>query len=312
MDFPSDKFCQMEATASGEWSVARRQDDGFAAARSRKLRQWLVTAALLGPVLVFLGICFIAPLGELLSLAFAGKGGPLASFREIAVSAVYRNVFVNTLILAFNVAVITSLISYPTAYLLSRLRGHALSIALWCVLFPLWISVLVRTFAWILLLGQNGPVNHLLVASGLVSQPVSFLFNSTGVYIGMVHVLLPYALLPIYTAMRNVEQPLLLASDGLGATPLQTFRRVYLPLTMPGVAAGFLLVFLLALGFYITPAILGGPRNLTVAMLIDLYVTEQLVWPLAAAAAFWLLLLVLVLILIASRLVNVTATMAAR
>ena len=196
--------------------------------------------------------------------------------------------------------------------MLSRLRGYVLSIALWCVLFPLWISVLVRTFAWILLLGQNGPINHLLVASGLVNQPVSFLFNSTGVYIGMVHVLLPYALLPIYTAMRNVEQTLLLASDGLGATPLQTFRRVYLPLTMPGVAAGFLLVFLLALGFYITPAILGGLRNLTVAMLIDLYVTEQLVWPLAAAAAFWLLLFVLVLILIASRLVNVTATVAAR
>jgi putative spermidine/putrescine transport system permease protein len=276
------------------------------------LRQWLITAALLGPVLIFLGICFIAPLGELLSLSFTGKGGPLASYREIAASEVYRKVFVNTLNLAFNVAVITSLLSYPTAYLLSRLRGHALSIALWCVLFPLWISVLVRTFAWILLLGQNGPVNHLLVGSGLVNQPVSFLFNSTGVYIGMVHVLLPYALLPIYTSMRNVEQTLVLASDGLGATPLQTFRHVYLPLTMPGVAAGFLLVFLLALGFYITPAILGGLRNLTVAMLIDLFVTEQLVWPLAAAAAFWLLFLVLALVLIASRFANLTATVVAR
>ena len=302
----------MMATSSVGRRLARRQGGGFAAIRSQRLRQWLITAALLGPALIFLGICFIVPLGELLNLSFTGKGGPLASYREIAVSEVYRQVFVNTLFLAFNVAIITSLLSYPTAYLLSRLRGYVLSIALWCVLFPLWISVLVRTFAWILLLGQNGPINHLLVASGLVNQPVSFLFNSTGVYIGMVHVLLPYALLPIYTAMRNVEQTLLLASDGLGATPLQTFRRVYLPLTMPGVAAGFLLVFLLALGFYITPAILGGLRNLTVAMLIDLYVTEQLVWPLAAAAAFWLLLFVLVLILIASRLVNVTATVAAR
>jgi putative spermidine/putrescine transport system permease protein len=293
-------------------TLVRHSAAATAVVRSQRVRQWCITGALLAPVLLFLAVCFIAPLGELLHLSFGGRGGAFASYREIAASGVYRKVFANTLILAFNVALITCLLAYPTAYMMSRLRGLAFSVALWCVLFPLWISVLVRTFAWILLLGENGPVNRILLSSGIFSHPVSFLFNSAGVYIGMVHVLLPYALLPIYTAMRNVELPLLQASDGLGASPFQTFRRIYLPLTMPGVAAGFLLVFLLALGFYITPAMLGGLKNLTVAMLIDLFVTEQLVWPLAAAAAFWLLLLVLLLLLVASRFVNLTATVAAR
>jgi ABC-type spermidine/putrescine transport system permease subunit I len=302
----------MATSPSGESSLARRSPGSLAVFRSQRIGQWCITGALLGPVLIFLATCFIAPLGELLSLSFSSSAGPLASYHEIAVSGVYRKVFTNTLILAFSVALITCLLAYPTAYMLSRLRGFAFSVALWCVLFPLWISVLVRTFAWILLLGENGPVNRLLVSSDLISHPISFLFNSAGVYIGMVHVLLPYALLPIYTAMRNVDPPLLQASDGLGASPFQTFSRVYLPLTMPGVAAGFLLVFLLALGFYITPAMLGGMKNLTVAMLIDLFVTEQLVWPLAAAAAFWLLLLVLLLLLFASRFVNLSATVAAR
>lgn len=281
-------------------------------ARRWRWRGALATSALLGPVLLFLAACFVAPLAELLKLSFTGAGGPFSSYQAIAETGVYREVFLNTFILAFNVAVISILLSYPTAFMLSRLKGFALSLAFWCVLFPLWISVLVRTFAWILLLGQNGPVNGALVAGGLASQPIQFLFNSTGVYIGMVHVLLPYALLPIYSAMRNVDPRLLQASEGLGANPIQTFTRVYLPLTAPGLAAGFLLVFLLALGFFITPALLGGIKNLTVAMLIDLFVSEQLVWPMAAAAAFWLLSIVLVLVAVASRFINVTATVAAR
>ncbi len=275
-------------------------------------RQGLVAAALLAPILVFIAGCFVIPLGELLRLSFTGPEGPFSAYREIASSEVYQRVFVNTLILAFNVAALSVLLSYPTAWMLSRLSGWTLSLAIWCLLFPLWISVLVRTFAWILLLERNGPVNRLLVGSGLTDAPVSMLFGSVGVYIGMVHVLLPYALLPIYSAMRNVDSRLLLASDGLGASPFQTFARVYLPLTFPGVASGFLLVFLLSLGFFITPAILGGIKNLTIAMLIDVFVTDRLVWSLAAAASFWLLLLVLLIVLVASRFLNMASMVTAR
>lgn len=275
-------------------------------------RNLLVTAGLLAPALVFLALAFLLPLSTLFRLSLSDPGGASAAYAEILGSGVYRQVFFNTLVLSFWVAVIAVLLSYPTAYMLSRLRGPALALAFWCVLLPLWISVLVRTFAWILLLERNGPVNGLLVGSGVIDAPLSLLFESTAVYIGMVHVLMPYALLPIYASMRGVDERLLQASEGLGASPLGTFLRVYLPLTLPGVAAGFLLVFLLALGFYVTPAMLGSMRNLTVAMLIDVFVNEQLIWPLAAAAAFCLLAVVLGLLAVASRFVNITSTVTAR
>ena len=272
----------------------------------------LLTIALLLPALVFLGGCFVVPLAKLLRLSFDAPGGPFAAYAEIVGNGVYRQVFINTLILAVIVATLCVALAYPTAYLLSQLRGWALSLAFWCLLFPLWISILVRTFSWILLLEKNGPVNSALLGLGLIQQPLSLLFNATGVYIGMVHVLLPYALLPIYTAMLNVDRRLLQASEGLGAPPFFTFRRVYVPLTAPGVAAGFTLVFLLALGFFITPALLGSIQNVTVAMLIDLFVTERLVWPLAAAASFCLLFLILILLLVAGRFLYLGQTVVAR
>jgi putative spermidine/putrescine transport system permease protein len=297
-------------------AASARPPDAAAGARRPAVpvlaRPSVVSALLLAPLLVFLIGCFFLPLGSLFKLSFSAPEGPFSAYREIALSEVYRRVFVNTVILAFNVAVIAVVLSYPTAWMLSRLRGFRLSLAVWCLLFPLWISVLVRTFAWILLLERNGPVNRALVGLGVVDQPLSMLFSSTGVYIGMVHVLLPYALLPIYSAMRTVDGRLLQASDGLGASPFQTFFKVYLPLTFPGIASGFLLVFLLSLGFYITPAVLGGLSNLTIAMLIDVFVTERLVWSLAAAASFWLLALVLMLVLVASRFLNLASTVTAR
>jgi putative spermidine/putrescine transport system permease protein len=244
---------------------------------------------------------FLVPLGKLFQLSVSAPEGPLYAYQELLGNAVYRKVFVNTLLLSANVTVISVVLAYPTAYVLSCLKGAALTAVLYCVLFPFWTSVLVRTFSWILLLERNGPVNGALMWLGVVGEPVSFLFNNLGVYIGMVHVLLPYALLPIYASMLGVDKRLLLASEGMGASRFTTFLRVYLPLTLPGVAAGGAFVFLLGLGFFITPALLGGLQNLTVAMLIDLFVTERLVWSLAAAASFCLLFIILGLIVVASR-----------
>jgi putative spermidine/putrescine transport system permease protein len=266
-------------------------------------RHAIATALLLLPALVLLGGWFLAPLARLFQFSLAHPAGPFAAYAELLGNEVYRDIFGRTLRLAAEVTAISLLLAYPAANLLSRLRGAAFTIALYCVLFPFWISVLVRTFSWILLLERNGPVNALLTQAGLVSQPVSFLFNHTGVMIGMLHVLLPYALLPIYAAMVKVDRRLLLASEGLGASPLTTFWRVYLPLTLPGVLAGAAFVFLLALGFFITPALLGGIQNVTAAMLIDNFVSERLVWPLAAAASFVLLAIVLVLMALAGRFV---------
>jgi putative spermidine/putrescine transport system permease protein len=156
-----------------------------------------------------------------------------------------------------------------------------------------------------LLLERNGPLNRLLMGSGLTDHPLSLLFNDTGVMIGMVHVLLPYMVLPLYSAMIRIDRRLLLASDGLGASIFDTFRRVYFPLCLPGLAGGAIFVFLLSLGFFITPALLGGSNAITLSMLIASFVNDRLVWPLAAAASLILLAIVLVLMGLAAKLLPI-------
>jgi putative spermidine/putrescine transport system permease protein len=268
-----------------------------------------MTALLLAPAGLFLGAWFLLPLAQLFRLSLGGREGALHAYREVLGSVVYQRVFLNTLIVAFVVTVVCLLLAYPTAFVLARLRGGLRAVAFYCVLVPFWISLLVRTYAWMLLLGTQGPVNAALITVGLVNQPLPLLFNTTGVLIGMVHVLLPYAILPIYAAMVKVDERLLLASDGLGAPPGTTFRRVYLPLTLPGVTAGAVFVFLLGLGFFVTPALLGGLGNLMVATLIETLVNERLAWALAAAASFALLGAILALLAVALRFVSLGAVL---
>jgi putative spermidine/putrescine transport system permease protein len=280
---PAGRFTQ-----AGSWSPQRT-------ARA------LMTFGLMAPALVFLAAWFLWPLLQLLLLSFRGPEGTFSTYVALIESTVFRAVFMNTLQLALVVTVICTLLAYPAAWLLTHVRGGWFSLALYCVLVPFWISVLVRTFSWMLLLGRNGPANSFLMQIGAIDHPLKLLFNDFGVYLGTVHVLLPYAILPIYSAIIKVDPRLLQASDGLGASGLSTFLRVFLPLTLPGVWAGAAFVFLLSLGFFITPALLGGPHNLTAAMLIDSFVNERLVWPMAAAASFILLFIVLAVLLIVSR-----------
>jgi len=262
----------------------------------------LEAVLLVTPALLFLIVWFVAPLARLFSLAFTGDPATPAPFSELIASDVYRHVFLRTLWIAALVTLITLLLSYPVAVLLSRLRGLWFFLALYGVLFPLWISVLVRTFSWMLLLERNGPVNRMLGVLGITDHPLPLLFNDAGVLIGMVHVMVPYAVLPLYAAIIRIDRRLLLASDGLGASPLFTFRQVYLPLSMPGIAAAAAFVFLLSLGFFVTPALLGGSNAMTAPMLIAGFVSDRLAWSLAAAASLILLVAVLGLLWFASRL----------
>ena len=284
----------------------------FPSTPTLKLREDIATTLLLLPALIFLGGWFLVPLGQLFSLSLNYEAGPFAAYTELLGSTVFRQVFLNTLTLSAIVTVICVILAYPTAYLLTRLKGFWFAVALYCVLVPFWISVLVRTFSWMLLLERNGPVNRLLMATGLSAAPLPLLFNDFAVYLGMVHVLLPYAILPMYSSMLRVDARLLQASEGLGASNLTTFLRIYLPLTMPGVLAGGAFVLLLALGYYITPTLLGGLQNLTAAMLIDNFVNERLVWPLAAAASFILLFMVLAILALASKFLSLGSVVAVR
>jgi ABC-type spermidine/putrescine transport system permease subunit I len=259
-------------------------------------RRHIETLLLLAPAVILLFLCFVVPLARLFSLAFTDEAGPFATFAILAESNVYRRVMVNTFLVALAVALITVVLAWPVAYILTKLKGFWFAFALYGVLFPFWISVLVRTFSWMILLERNGPLNRFLVNLGVTDKPLALLFNDTGVMIGMVHVLLPYAILPLYGAMLRIDQRLLMASDGLGAGLFDTFRRVYFPLCLPGLMGGATFVFLLSLGFFITPALLGGSNAITLSMLIASFINDRLAWSLAAAASLVLLVVVLALL----------------
>lgn len=261
-------------------------------------------AVLLLPV-SFMLAWFVLPLAQFLAQAFQSPDGPWAPFTSLLGVGVYRRIFLNTLALALAVTLAALLIAYPTAFVLARARGWAFQVILYCVLFPLWVSVLVRTFSWMLILETNGPINRALLGAGVIDAPLRLLFNDVGVFIGMVHVLTPYAVLPIYTVMSRIDDRLLQASDGLGASLAQTFVRVYLPLSLPGIAGGAAIVFLLSLGFFITPALLGGINAISLSMLIEQFVTDDLDWVRAAAASLILFVSVLLILAVSARFLRI-------
>ena len=267
---------------------------------------------LLGPAAVILACAFLVPLVRLASLSVAAPGGPLAAYRTFLGVDVYRHVLWTTVLIALVVSAVTLAIGFAIALALTRLDRNRRAALLACVLFPLWISVLVRTFSWLLLLERNGPVNRLVIGSGLADQPLPLLFNATGVMIGMSHVLLPYAVLPIYAALVRIDPAILRASEGLGASTATTFRRVLLPLSARGLATAATFTFLLSLGFFVTPMLLGGPSSTTMPMLIDTFVNERLDWPLASAASMVLIVMAFAVIGLAGRFVPLGALAEAR
>ena len=261
--------------------------------------------ALLAPAVLIAVFAFLVPLARLVGLSFSSPAGWFAAYGHLLGDDIYVRVFANTFFIAIVVTLLALVIAFPVAFALTRLSRNWRGVVFACVLLPLWISVLVRTFSWMLLLERNGPLNRLLIASGLADQPLALLFNHTAVLIGMVHVLLPYAVLPIYAALAHIDPSLLRASEGLGASRLTTFVRVLLPLSFRGVATAATFTFLLSLGFFVTPMLLGGLSSLTLSMLIDNFVSDRLDWPLAAAASVVLLLSALVVVAIAARFVSI-------
>ena len=198
------------------------------------------------------------------------------------------------------VTIVALLLGYPVAYLLARLDRAKSNLLLILVLVPFWTSVLVRTYAWMVLLGRQGVVNQFLLAIGAIHQPLRLLNTTFALYIAMVHVLLPFMILPLYGVMRGLDDDLLRAAQSLGAAPVAVFRLVWLPLSLPGVFAGCLLVFILALGFFITPALVGGPRDLMIAVLIQQQV-DLFNWPFASALAVVLLTAALIVFAVFER-----------
>jgi ABC-type spermidine/putrescine transport system permease subunit I len=240
------------------------------------------------PLLLFLLVLLVYPVGRMLAAGLAGDGG-LTAVRELAAVPLYRDVLARTFRISLTVTLACLVLGYPVAYTLATAPRWLAAPLLVLVLVPFWISLLARSFTWLVLLQRNGVVNRVLLALGLTTEPLPLVYNELGVYAGMVHILLPYMILSLYAGMRGIDPTLLRAAANLGATGWQAFRRVYLPLSLPGVAAGSVLLFVLGLGFFITPALLGGGKVTLVAVLIEANIREALNWPLAAALSVVLL-----------------------
>jgi ABC-type spermidine/putrescine transport system permease subunit I len=239
------------------------------------------------PAVVLLAAVFVMPGLRLLSLAFAD--GSLTPFARALGDPLYRGVLWQTLLIGAYVTIACVILGYPVAYALATMPARWAAVGFVFLLLPFWSSVLVRTYAWMVLLGRNGVINQALLGWGWIDAPLPLLNNLVGVLIGMVHVLLPYMVFPIYSVMRRIDPNLSLAAQGLGGGPVAVFTRIYFPLTLPGLLAGSTLVFILAVGFYITPALLGGGRVMMIANLIERQVREFLDWGFAAALAAVLL-----------------------
>ena len=232
---------------------------------------------------------YILPLARLLTRSVYEGGFTLDHYAHLLHEPIYRTAFYTTFWIAGVVTVACILIGYPIAYLLRRLRPPYQHIVLAIVLIPFWTSVLVRSYAFIGLLSRTGVINKTLLGLGLIKSPLPLLYNETGVIIGMTYILLPMMILTIYSGMYGIEDRLLAASESLGGRPIVTFLRIFLPLSLPGVWTGSLLVFVTGLGFFITPALLGGGRVPTLAMMIESQMHGVLNWGLGAALSVVLL-----------------------
>ena len=214
---------------------------------------------------------------------------------------IYLHVFSRTFVIGAVVTFFALLLGYPLAYWISTLSDRRANLVMILVLIPFWTSILVRVAAWIVILQSEGLVNKALIASGILHDPLSLLFNRTGVYISMTHILLPFMILPLYSVMKSIPPTYQRAAISLGSHPFAAFWRVYVPQTYPGIGAGALLVFILAIGYYITPALLGGPNDQMVSYYVAYFTNTTINWGMACALGGLLLAATLVLYVIYGR-----------
>jgi putative spermidine/putrescine transport system permease protein len=219
--------------------------------------------------------------------------------------AVFRNVLGRTLWISGVVTLACLVLGYPVAFFIARQPPSRAAMLLFLVLLPFWTSLLVRTVAWVVLLQREGILNNLLISLGLLSEPVRMIFNRFAVYVAMVHVLLPFMVLPLYAVMKGISPSYLRAASSLGAPPFTAFRRVYLPQTLPGIGAGCLMVFIQALGYYITPALVGGADDQMISYFIAFYASKTVNWGMAAALSIMLLAATLALYAVYDRMVGI-------
>jgi len=262
------------------------------------------------PTIAYYGVFFLVPLALMAAVAFAERVGfadfvytlNVENFTDLW-DPLYRGIFLDTLQLALVGTFATLLVGYPLAYYLARYARRK-TLLLLLVVVPFWTSFLIRTYAWLIILDPDFPAVRALKSIGVVPDDFSVLYTSTAVYIGVVYTYLPLMILPVYAALERMDWSLVEAAEDLGDSPLRAFRRITLPLTLPGVLAGSLLVFIPMMGEYLNPVILGGDKTIYVGNLIGLQFGTSRDWPFGAAVAMVLIAAMTVIVLLYSRLVS--------
>lgn len=272
--------------------------------KAEEVRERLTFLGLSTPALLAILVVVFLPIFWLSSLSFIGASGgfSLENYDRIFSSALYRKTFVVTFQISVSVTLICVILGYPLCYWLSKLPNRTAGILMVFVLVPFWTSVLVRTYAWLVLLQRKGIINETLLQLGIIQEPLQLAHNLTGSIIGMVHIMLPFLILPLYATMRSIDTDLVKAAVGLGASPRTAFWHVFFPMSLPGLSAGIVLVFILSLGFYVTPALLGGGRVQMLAQRIESTITVYANWGAASALGVVLLLLAILMIWLMNRL----------
>ena len=258
------------------------------------------------PYLLMVTALIVIPVGWLFYLSFIGRDGSLSfeNYERMMKSKAYIRIFLTTFKISILTTIICAAIGYPLAYFMSQLSRKWANICMIGVLIPFWTSLLVRTYAWLVLLQKKGLLNNMAIEMGLISEPIKIVHNTTGTLIGMVHIMLPFLILPLYANMRAIDKDALKAASSLGATPTRAFWTVFFPLSLPGLLAGLLIVFVLCLGFYVTPAILGGGRVIMAAMKISSNIELYFSWGAASALGVVLLVVTGIILFVASKLVS--------
>ncbi len=252
----------------------------------------LGAALLLAPLLLFLGLAYAVPLFGVVKWSFTLPEPGVGQYRALLTDPLVQSVFIRTFRICAVVTVVAVAAAYAIAYVWVRGSPVQRLVMEYCILVPFWISVLTRAFGWVALLSNQGLINNWLRATGILSEPLMLVRNEFGVIVGMTHFLIPFAVFPIASAMRNLDERVLLAARGMGAGRTRIFWSIFVPMTMSGVIGSALIVFVFALGFFVTPAILGGGRSVMVAELVYLRIFQSPDWGLGAAISVTLVVIV--------------------
>ena len=295
------------ASVAGPMRADRLRDEAARNAAALKAQerneQWMLGSLAL-PGLLLIGIVALAPIAWLFWLSFRDADGLTLAHYARLLHPSYLITLQSTFELSFLVTIICVVLGYPLAYVIAQAGARIAAVLLLLVLFPIWTSLLVRCYAWLVLLQRRGLINTWLSDMGLIDSPLRLVHNFTGTAIGMVHIMLPFMVLPLYASMRAINRDYIRAAANLGASPVQAFWQIFVPLSLPGLAAGVVIVFVLCLGFYVTPALLGGGRVMMWSMQIERNVSYYGDWGAASALGVVLLVMTLAILWLFGRVIG--------